>query len=380
MQLPTNFGIDVGLFRNKFMASLDIYKKEITDMYLPGEPLPGVFGASEPRVNSADLQVNGFDISLSYQNTFTLKDKPLKFKIAASVSNSKGEITKYSNPNGLLSSFYEGQELGEIWGYHVDGQFQSDEEATSYQNSFVDPSSNLSEVYNFALNVAQNNDFKGLKAGDLKFLDLDGDGRIDGGDNTLEDHGDLRVIGNAAPKFPFGFLIDTEWNGFDFMAQGTGVVSQDWYPTGRLYWGTYERPYVAYIRKDLVSNAWSEDNPNGNFPQINRSYTALASNRQLGAVNNHFLTNLGYLRIKNLTLGYTLPQNITQKISIERLRFYLSGENLFTFRFGGLTKYLDPEQAGSGVNLSDPKTATNRSRVEDYPINKIISLGINISL
>lgn len=376
----TNLGIDLGLFKNKFMASVDVYKKEITDMYLPGEPLPGVFGASEPRENSANLQVTGFEVSVSYQNSFTLKNKTLKFKFTGSLNNSQGKITKYSNPNGLLSSFYEGQVLGEIWGYHVDGQFQSDEEATNYQNSFVNPSSNLSEVYNFALNVAQNNEFSGLKAGDLKYLDLDGDGRIDGGNNTLEDHGDLRVIGNAMPKFPFGFLINTQWNGFDFMTQGAGVVSQDWYPTGRLYWGTYERPYVAYIRKDLVSNAWSENNPNGIYPQINRSYTALVSNRQLGAVNNHYLTNLGYLRIKNLTLGYTLPQDITRKISIERLRLYLSGENIFTFRFGNLTKYLDPEQAGSGVNMSNPNTATTRSRVEDYPINKIFSLGINISL
>ncbi|MDO6425170.1 hypothetical protein, partial [Saccharophagus degradans] len=85
----------------------------------------------------------------------------------------------------------------------------------------------------------------------------------------------------------------------------SGVVSQDWYPPGRMYWGTYERPYVAFIRKDLVSNAWSPENTSGKFPQISRAYTALGSNRQLSEVNDHFLTNIGYLRIKNLTLGYT---------------------------------------------------------------------------
>ena len=125
-------------------------------MYLPGEPLPGVFGADEPRENTADLEVKGFELSLSYQNSFTVKNKPLNVRITASLNNSTGRITKYSNPNGLLSSFYEGQTLGEIWGYHVDGQFQSDAEAEAYQNSFADPSSNLAQVYNFALNVAQN--------------------------------------------------------------------------------------------------------------------------------------------------------------------------------------------------------------------------------
>src|SRR5690606_12562051 len=125
----------------------------------------------------------------------------------------------------------------------------------------------------------------------------------------------------------FGFLISSEWNGVDFLIQGAGVASQDWYPQGRVFWGTSEGPYVAFIRKDLVSNACSEDNPNGKFPQISRSYSALGSNRQLGATNNHFLTNLGYLRIKNLTVGYTIPQEVTRKLSIERFRIYLSGEN-----------------------------------------------------
>ncbi|WP_170283940.1 SusC/RagA family TonB-linked outer membrane protein [Flagellimonas olearia] len=376
----TNFGLDLGFFDNKLTTSLDVYRKEVTDMYLPGEPLPGVFGANEPRENSADLEVKGFELSLSYQNTFTLKGKPLRFKVGGSLNNSVGRITKYSNPNGLLSSFYEGQTLGEIWGYRTDGQFQSDEEALEYQNTFVNPELHLSDVYNFVFNGAQNNAFKGLRGGDVKYLDVDGDGKIHNGDNTLEDHGDLRVIGNAMPKYQFGFLISSEWNGFDLLVQGSGVGSQDWYPRGRMYWGTYERPYVAYIRKDLVSNAWSVDNPKGNYPRIERGYTALSSNRQLSAVNDHYLENLGYLRVKNLTLGYTLPQEITRKVSIERLRLYFSGENLFTFRFGGLTKYLDPEQAGSGVSLSNPNAATSSSDVEDYPMNKMFSLGVNITL
>ncbi|MBD0825464.1 SusC/RagA family TonB-linked outer membrane protein [Aestuariibaculum marinum] len=376
----TNFGVDLGFFNNKFTTSVDVYRKQVTDMYLPGEPLPGVFGANEPRENNADLEVKGFELALTYQNTFTLKGKPLTLKVTGSLNNSVGKITKYSNPNGLLSSFYEGQTLGEIWGYRTEGQFQSNEEALAYQNTFVNPSLYLSDVYNYAFNVTQNSDYRGLIAGDVKYLDLDGDGKIDNGNNTLEDHGDLRVIGNGMPKFPFGFLISSEWNGFDVLVQGAGVASQDWYPRGRMYWGTYERPYVAYIRKDLVSNAWSEDNPNGRYPQIGRGYSALGSDRQLSVVNDYYLENLGYLRLKNLTVGYTLPQDITRKISIERLRVYFSGENLFTFRFGGLTKYLDPEQAGSGVSLSNPNNATTSSDVEDYPINKMISLGINITL
>ncbi len=383
--VTSNLGFDLGFFKNKLNFSLDMFRKDIKDMYLPGEPLPAVFGANEPRENNADLEVNGFEVSVGYQNSFKVMDSPLNFKVSANISDFTGRITKFSNPNGVLSSFYEGQELGEIWGYRVDGQFQSDDEAAAYQASFENPSANLGQVYNFAVNIAQNSDWQGLRAGDLRYLDLDGDGEISAGENTLQDPGDLQVIGNSMPNLPFGFTIGADWKGFDVFVQGTGVVSQDWYPRGRLFWGTYERPYVAFIRKDLVSQAWSPENPNGRFPQIERGYTGLSSNRQLSALNDHFLTNIGYMRFKNITLGYTLPQKITERIGVDRFRVYVSGENLFTINFGGLTRYLDPEQAGSGISFSDPNaTFTNigrdRDRVEDYPLGRTFFLGVQITL
>ena len=383
--LTTNLGLDLSFFNNKLSATLDVFQKQVKDMYLPGEPLPSVFGAAEPRENNADLEVKGFELSVGYNDSFIVGESPLNLRVTASLTNSTGRITKYSNPNGILSSFYVGQRLGDIWGYRVDGQFQSDQEAAAYQDQFENPSVNLGQVYNFAQNVTQNSDWQGLRAGDLKYLDVDGDGEISRAENTLQDPGDLQVIGNGMPRFPFGFTIGADWKGIDLFIQGAGVGSQDWYPRGRLYWGTYERPYVAFIRKDLVAQAWSPENPNGKFPQINRGYTALSSNRQLSAINDHFLTNLGYLRIKNLTLGYTLPVNITQKVGIDRFRLFLSGENIFTFSFGGLTRYIDPEQAGSGISLSNPNgafpnTSRDRNAVEDYPLGKTISLGLDITL
>jgi len=375
-----DYGFDIGFMNNKLLASFDYFDKMTTDMYLPGEPLPSVFGADEPRENIADLSVKGIEISIGYNNSFDVAGSPLKFGATFSLSNFKGIITKYDNPEGVLSTFYEGQELGEIWGYRVDGQFQSDAEAAEYQNSFDNPSKDLGQVYDFAINIARNDEWKGLRAGDVKYVDVNGDGEISKGNNTLDDHGDLEKIGNAMPKFPFGFSFSADWKGFDFSMAGAGVVSQDWYPTGKLYWGTYERPYVTFIRKDLVENAWSPENTSGKYPQINRGYTSLKSNRQLGAVNDYYLTNVGYLRVKNITLGYTLPKAWTKKANIERLRVYFSGENLFTIRFGDLTKYIDPEQAGSGISFNDPGDATDRSDVNGYPMGKIVSFGINLTL
>lgn len=374
-----DFGVDVGFLDNKVNVTFDWYEKETDGMYLPGTPLPGVFGATEPRENLASLKNEGFELSLNYNNTFSVAGSPLSFNATANVSNFKGIITKYDNPNGLMSSYWEGQELGQIWGYHVDGQFQSDEEARTYQDSFDNPSQSLGEVYKYIINVVQNNEWNGLRAGDIKYVDTDGDGRIDRGNYTLEDHGDLQPIGNAMPKFPFGFNINAAWKGVDLSVAGAGVAKQNWYPTGDIYWGTYQRPYLSFIRKDLVNNAWTPENP-GKFPQIERGYSSLGSNRSLYEMNDYYLKNIGYLRIKNLTVGYTLPQDLTAKFKVRKLRLYFSGENIFTWRFGDLSKYIDPEQAGSAINYSDPGNAVGRADLRSYPMGKTYSMGINLTL
>lgn len=263
-----DFGVDIGFFKNKLLATFDWYQRETNGMYLPGEPLPAVFGAPEPRENLASLRNRGFELSLNYTNAVTIGGSPLTFNVTATVSNFKGIITKYKNPEGLMSTYWEGQELGQIWGYHVNGQFQSDEEAIAYQDSFENPSSSLAGVYNYEINLVQNSEWNKLRAGDLKYVDIDGDGRIDKGDYTLEDHGDLQPIGNAMPRFPFGFFLNATWKGFDVSVAGAGVAKQNWYPTGDIYWGPYERPYVSFIRKDLVANAWSPEHPENTYPQI----------------------------------------------------------------------------------------------------------------
>ncbi len=375
-----DLGVDLGFLNNKLTASFDWYEKNTSEMYLPGEPLPAVFGAAEPRENIASLRNRGFEFSLGYTNKFILGNAPLHFKATASVYNFVGVITKYPNPNGIMSTYWEGQKLGEIWGYHIDGQFQSDKEASDYQNSFANPSRDLGKVYKYIINTVQNTEWKGLKAGDIKYVDLDGDGSIDKGEYTLADHGDLRPIGNAMPQFPFGFSIMADWKGFDISIAGAGVAKQDWYPTGDIYWGPYERPYLSFIRKDLVKNAWTPENPGNTYPQIYRGYASLGAERSLGEVNDYYLINVGHLRLRNLTIGYTLPAAVTRRINVQNLRVYVSGENIATWRFGKLTRYIDPEQAGSGINYNNPGNAVDRARLEDYPIGKTFSGGISITL
>ncbi|MBJ7882481.1 SusC/RagA family TonB-linked outer membrane protein [Gelidibacter salicanalis] len=374
-----DFGVDLGLFKNKVNLTFDWFEKNTDGMYLPGTPLPAVFGSSEPRENLASLRNRGIELSMTYRNTFNVGGSPLSFSATANVTNFKGIITKYENPQGLMSTYWEGQELGTIYGYRTDGQFKSDQDALDYQNSFLSPTTNLGNVYNYILNIVQNNEWSRLREGDLKYLDTDGDGSIDRGNYTLDDPGDLRPIGNAMPKFPFGFNVSATWKGFDFSLAGSGVAKQNWYPTGDIYWGTYQRPYLSFLRKDLVNQAWTPGK-GGEYPQIERGYASLGSGRSLYEMNDHYLKNIGYLRVKNLTLGFTIPRELTSKYSIQKLRLYFSGENLITWRFGDLTKYVDPEQAGSAINYSDPGNAVGRADLRSYPMGKTVSFGVNLSL
>jgi len=379
----TNVGVDLGFLQDRLTASVEVYERNTRDMYLPGRPLPAVFGASEPRRNYASMRNRGFEVTAGYNDQFNVLGSELSLSFQANVSNNKAVITKFDNPNGLLSTFWEGQEVGEIWGYRIDGQFQSDEEAAAFQNQFG--KDNLDRVYRGILVYGSNSDWNYLKGGDLKYVDVDGDGEINDGNNTLEDHGDLVPIGNSMPQFPFGFNINSTWKNFDVSLIGQGVVKQDWYPSGPLYWGTFHRPYVSFLRKDLLDKVWDPAHPNDPeriFPQRQRAYNALSSGRMSNNLNDHFLTNIGYLRIKNLTIGYTLPSSLTQKVNVKRLRVFLSGENIFTWSFGGLTEYLDPEEVGAHVSYSNPNGVSARPARDTqlYPMGKTFSAGVEIDL
>ncbi|MDR5591086.1 TonB-dependent receptor [Christiangramia sp. SM2212] len=379
----TNVGVDMGFLEDKLTASVEWYERNTRDMYLPGQPLPAVFGASEPRRNYAAMRNRGFEATLGYNDEFNVLGSKLALSAQANVSNNQAIITKFDNPNGLLSTFWEGQQIGEIWGYRVDGQFQSDEEAATFQNEYG--RDNLFRVYRGILDYGSNSDWNRLRGGDLRYVDTDGDGSIDNGNNTLEDPGDLVPIGNAMPQFPFGFNINASWKNFDLNVIGQGVAKQDWYPNGPLYWATFHRPYTSFIRKDLLNKVWDPahaNDPNRIYPQRQRAYSALSNGRMSYNYNDHFLENIGYLRIKNLTVGYTIPPTLTKKINIKRLRFFVSGENIFTWTFGGLTKYLDPEEVGAHVSYSNPNGVSGRSATNTqlYPMGKTYSAGVQINL
>ncbi len=214
----------------------------------------------------------------------------------------------------------------------------------------------------------------GLYAGEMRFVDLDGNGKIDKGAEKVGDSGDWRVIGNSQPRYNFGININGSWNGFDLALFFQGIGKMDWYPPAgfRSFWFLYDRPYQTFIPRDFYDECWWVDkdgnvNPNAYYPRIH-GYVSMNDKRPLGVANDMYLQNIGYIRLKNLTFGYTLPERLTKKFSVAKMRVYFTGENLFYIAPGLHGKYVDPEMAQTG--------GTGRI----YPWQKSFNFGIDITL
>lgn len=327
-----DLGFDLGFFNNRLNATVDLYIRDTKDMITDGVTLPAVYGASEPKMNAADLRTKGYEVSLEWNDAFTLFDSKFQYNVGFNISEYRSTITKYDNPDRTFAKdYYVGKEFGEIWGFRTGGLFQTTEEAQKY----------ASEVDLSYVTKSMND---GWQAGDMKFLDIDNDGKISIGENTVDHPGDREKLGNSLPRLQYGFRAGFNYYGFDanIFFQGTG--NHYWYPesSNMSFWGfysTYER--CTYLRGDFRDLYWTEDNPNSYFP---RAKSKMASNGYLQFTNDRYLQNLRYLRLKNLTVGYTLPKKWTRVAGIDKLRFYFTAENLaYWSPLKENCKYIDPE-------------------------------------
>ena len=358
-----NLGIDAGLFKDRLTFTAEAYIRDTKDMLTDGVALPSVYGASEPDMNAADLRTKGYELAIGWRDQISLFGKPFGYNVGATLSDFKTVITKYDNKEYTFAKdYYEGMVLGEIWGFEIDGLFQSDAEAQAYAKE-VD------------LGFIHKRLYGGWLAGDPKYVDLDKNGIISVGSNTVKNPGDRRILGNSIASLQYGITAGFDYLGIDFsiFLQGTG--NHYWYPNDEsmAFWGPYSRPYCTYLPYDFLDNVWSEENPDAYFPRP-RAYAAFTSGAPLANVNNRYLQNLRYLRLKNLSVGYTVPK--TEKIGIEKLRIYFSGENLaYWSPFKKHSRYIDPEAAFDRTSGG----STTRYNNAFYPWQKTFMFGIDIT-
>lgn len=341
-----NIGADVNFFDNRLALSGEFYIRRTKDMLTAGQTLPNVLGTGVPLQNAADLKTRGWELTINYKDQFKVGGKPMNVGVNFNIADSRAFITKFNNPEGLLTDYYVGYEIGEQWGLTTLGFFTSAEDIKNHADQTA---------------VTSYPGMPPVAPGDLKFADLNNDKKVDKGAWTLDDHGDYTIIGNSSSRYTFGLSANADWNGFDLSAFFQGVGKKDYCPgAGDLYfWGVYAQPWTN-ITKGNYYDHWTEENPNAYFPRL-KSYVAWST--EAAEKQTRYKQNAAYIRMKNLTLGYTLPKSITQKLNIEHLRIFFSGDNLFVL--SGLYKYykIDPELLSG----------------QDYPLQRAYSIGINLS-
>ena len=326
-----DFGFDASFFGGRLNTSFDWYRRNTKDMLTAGQALPAVLGTYVPQENAADMKTVGWEVSLEWNDRLS---NGFGYHIKGVLSDYQASITKFSNPTKLLGTHYVGEKLNEIWGYVSNGLFQSDEDAKAADQSYLSGGS--------------------WGAGDVKYEDLNNDGKIDIGKNTLDDSGDRKIIGNSTPRYSYGITAGFDYKGFDFEMFWQGIGKRDYWLGGSQFWG-FTDEWCTPLTSSL--DYWTEDNRDAYFPRLHH-YGVNGGNHQ---VSTRYLQNAAYLRLKNVVLGYTIPRSITEKVKISRLRVFVQGENLLTF-----TPLIDSY---------DPETLNNMT----YPINKKISVGLNLT-
>jgi len=329
-----NIGLDITLFNGKLDISADAYIRDTKDM-LMSVLYPDVLGTTGPASNAADLRTSGWELSVNWRNTI---GQNWHYGVNINLSDNHAEITKFENPNGSLSQYYVGMKLGEIWGYVTEGIFQTPEEVSTHANQ-----SQLGANW---------------RIGDIKYADLNNDGKVNAGSQTLADPGDRRIIGNTSARYSFGIMPSVSYKNWTLNVFFQGLF-RDYLPAAVGWNCFYPGISEGLIENYYITESWTEDNRDAYFPALHIA----ANNTKNYAPQSRYVQNAAYIRLKNLTLNYNLPQQWISKIRIDQAQVYFSGMNLWEYT--KMHKPLDPE------NIT---TVT-----QEYWMQRINSLGIKVS-
>lgn len=352
----TNIGLDVAAFNSRLVGSFDYFWRDNKDMVGPGVSLPATLGTTPPSQNLLSMRTSGWELSLEWRDRIADFSYSVKFNI----SDDRTKITDYPNREGNLNKYIAGRYIGEIWGLETAGIAQTQQEMDAH-----------------IANVDQSELDGGIwQAGDIMYVDTDGDGKIHK-QSTIYEKGDLRVIGNTSPRYRFGLNLYGQWRGFDLSVFFQGVGKRDYYFSpyggggagnkGAAFWGAtvggrweslFFNEHLDYWRDDTSLLGANQD------AYYARPLYFTNKNRE---AQTRYLQNAAYLRLKNLQVGYTVPQSLTERIHISNLRFYFSCENLHTWT--KMSKVMDPE------SLEVTKMKSGGA----YPLSRTYSFGLSVS-
>lgn len=349
-----NIGLDFGLFNNRLTGTIEYFKRTTKDMVGPAPQLPATLGAAVPRVNNADMESKGFDLEISWRDRIG----KVSYGIKANLSDAQATVTRYPNNTNAIGDWYTGKKSGEIWGYTTLGIAKSQEEMDAHLASLP--------------NGGQNALGGKWQAGDIMYADLNGDGKVNGGQGTLADPGDRTIIGNSTPRYNFGLILDARYANFDFSVFFQGVGKRDYWvgngSNGAMFWGIVNNLWQSVGLVNHLDYYRPEGDPLGANLESYYPRPDISTNKNQ-LPQTRYLQNAAYIRLKNLQVGYSLPKNWMGKLHINKCRIYLSGENLWTGT--KLASMFDPETLTGADGWGSGKT---------YPLSRVYSFGLSINL
>lgn len=368
-----NLGVDLMLLDNRLSITADIYQRTTHDIIGPAEAIPNLGGIGiddRAKINNATLRNRGWELSVNWQDKLKCG---FSYGIGFNVFNYKAVVTKYNNPEGFIynnhtglarnKGYYEGMDLGEIWGYEANELFMSNREVDAY------------------LKTVDLNFFKPdekWQRGDLIYVDSNGDGVVNPGDGTLANHGDLKIIGNTTPKYSFGINLNVGYKGFEISTLLQGVAKRD-FPMAA---STYLFGGNEWFKEHL--DYFSAENPRGYLPRLTTD--SQTTNANTGYNTTRYLLNAAYMRMKNLTVSYTFKPQLLKNIGLNYLKVYFTCDNLFTI--SKLPQQFDPETLNQvsawagGSNdaapgLTSPGKQNGNGKV--YPMNRNFVFGLDFT-
>ena len=361
-----NVGLDFALLNNRLTGSFDYFTRYTKNMVGPAPQLPITLGLNPPKTNNCDLQTRGWELKLAWKDRL---NNGLNYGVSVSLSDQTTYIDHYpGNTTGSIDSYMSGKKVGLIWGYETIGIAKTDEEMNGHLSTLP--------------NGGQDAVGSQWAAGDIMYKDLNNDGKVDEGSRTWDDHGDLKIIGDSKPHYFYGIDLTAAWKGFDFRCFLQGVIKQDFWPgSSAMFWGVrggYSlwhtvglKQHEDYFRAEPIGLEGYEIPANLDSYYPRPIFSSNSNGNTYGVKNQRaqtrYLQNAGYMRLKNLQLGYTLPSSLTNKIGIGSCRFFVSGENLLTFT--PLKEMFHPETC---VN-------TNGALGKVYPLSSTWSFGLSLT-
>lgn len=332
-----NIGMDMAFLDHQLILGLDLFERNTTDMIGPSESKPGVLGVSVPSKNNASLRTRGWEFELGWNQRLS---SDFSYSVNLNVYDNHTTITKYNNPSNLITSWYVGKVPGEIWGYKSNGLFQSEDEIKSHAD--------------------QSHIFGNWRPGDVKYEDINGDGKINEGDRTLDNPGDLSIIGNRSARYQFGVSGSINYKGFDFSMLWRGIAkkdvdqhltsfgstiygSQGYFGFLTQTWSSINDIHLDYYR-DTPGDKYTglyEGEKNLNLDAwLPKPYLSSVENPKNRQVSSRYLLNGAFMRLQYVQIGYNLPKSMIGRVGLSKFRMHLTGDNLLTF--SQMPKGVDP--------------------------------------